>query len=42
MLSTAEDGAGAYCHPGVMRLALVRVHDRLDDTLTHGAVVAEG
>ncbi|MEU8777307.1 alpha/beta fold hydrolase [Streptomyces sp. NPDC048606] len=34
MLFTAEEGAGAHCHPGAMRLSIARVYDWLDDTLT--------
>ncbi|WP_432000392.1 alpha/beta hydrolase family protein [Streptomyces sioyaensis] len=30
---TTEEGAGAHCHPGAMRLALARICDWLDDTL---------
>lgn len=33
MLFTAEEGAGAHCHPGAMRLALARIYDWLDTTL---------
>ncbi len=33
MVFTAEEGAGAHCHPGAMRLALARILDWLDDTL---------
>ncbi|MFB7669181.1 alpha/beta hydrolase family protein [Kitasatospora sp. NPDC056138] len=33
MVFTAEEGAGAHCHPGAMRHSLARVLDRLDDTL---------
>ncbi|WP_030761076.1 MULTISPECIES: alpha/beta fold hydrolase [unclassified Streptomyces] len=35
MLFTAEEGAGAHCHPGAMRLANARIYDWLDDTLTN-------
>ncbi|MGV9270217.1 alpha/beta hydrolase family protein [Kitasatospora sp. NPDC003701] len=33
MVFTAEEGAGAHCHPGAMRLTQARVYDWLDDTL---------
>ncbi|WP_406210449.1 alpha/beta fold hydrolase [Kitasatospora sp. NBC_01560] len=33
MLFTAEEGAGAHCHPGAMRLTQARIYDWLDDTL---------
>ncbi|MFD7341875.1 alpha/beta fold hydrolase [Streptomyces violascens] len=33
MLFTTEEGAGAHCHPGAMRLATARIFDWLDDTL---------
>ncbi|MFD7162926.1 alpha/beta hydrolase family protein [Streptomyces violascens] len=33
MLFTTEEGAGAHCHPGAMRLATARIYDWLDDTL---------
>ncbi|MFB6823811.1 alpha/beta fold hydrolase [Streptomyces virginiae] len=35
MLFTAEEGAGAHCHPGAMRLANARIYDWLDDTLAN-------
>lgn len=31
MVFTAEEGAGAHCHPGAMRLSLARIYDWLDD-----------
>ncbi|WP_405586183.1 alpha/beta hydrolase family protein [Streptomyces sp. NBC_01092] len=34
MVFTAEEGAGAHCHPGAMRLSLARIYDWLDATLT--------
>ncbi|MFE2526642.1 alpha/beta fold hydrolase [Streptomyces sp. NPDC059382] len=33
MLFTTEEGAGAHCHPGAMRLALARILNWLDTTL---------
>ncbi len=33
MRFTAEEGAGAHCHPGAMRLVLARIYDWLDTTL---------
>ncbi|MGW4770659.1 alpha/beta hydrolase family protein [Nocardia sp. NPDC004278] len=33
MVFTAEEGAGAHCHPGAMRLSQARIYDWLDDTL---------
>ncbi|WP_043468508.1 S9 family peptidase [Kitasatospora sp. MBT66] len=33
MLFTAEEGAGAHCHPGAMRLTQARIYDWLDETL---------
>ncbi|MFE5213679.1 MULTISPECIES: alpha/beta hydrolase family protein [unclassified Streptomyces] len=33
MTFTAEEGAGAHCHPGAMRLSIARIYDWLDDTL---------
>lgn len=33
MTFTAEEGAGAHCHPGALRLALARVYGWLDATL---------
>ncbi|MFJ3798227.1 alpha/beta fold hydrolase [Streptomyces sp. NPDC090088] len=33
MVFTIEEGAGAHCHPGAMRLAQARIYDWLDDTL---------
>ncbi|GGV50207.1 dipeptidyl aminopeptidase [Kitasatospora herbaricolor] len=33
MMFTAEEGAGAHCHPGAMRLTQARIYDWLDDTL---------
>ncbi|MFD9822843.1 alpha/beta hydrolase family protein [Streptomyces violascens] len=33
MLFTTEEGAGAHCHPGAMRLATARIYDWLDDIL---------
>ncbi|MEU8587028.1 alpha/beta hydrolase [Streptomyces sp. NPDC048664] len=33
MVFTTEEGAGAHCHPGAMRLAQARIYDWLDDTL---------
>ncbi|MFE2877608.1 alpha/beta hydrolase family protein [Streptomyces roseus] len=33
MRFTSEEGAGAHCHPGAMRLAIARICDWLDDTL---------
>ena len=33
MVFTAEEGAGAHCHPGAMRLTQARIYDWLDDTL---------
>ncbi|MER7755120.1 alpha/beta fold hydrolase [Kitasatospora sp. NPDC097643] len=33
MVLTAEEGAGAHCHPGAMRLSQARIYDWLDDTL---------
>ncbi|WP_199920744.1 alpha/beta hydrolase family protein [Streptomyces sp. NRRL S-237] len=35
MFFTAEEGAGAHCHTGAMRLANARIYDWLDDTLTN-------
>ncbi|MGW7380518.1 alpha/beta hydrolase family protein [Streptomyces sp. NPDC054794] len=35
MVFTAEEGAGAHCHPGAMRLSQARIYDWLDDTLTN-------
>ncbi|MGW6819843.1 alpha/beta hydrolase family protein [Streptomyces sp. NPDC055005] len=37
MLFTTEEGAGAHCHPGAMRLSIGRIYDWLDDTLAAGA-----
>ena len=37
MAFTAEEGAGAHCHPGAMRLSIARIYDWLDDTLTAAA-----
>ncbi|WP_328312184.1 alpha/beta fold hydrolase [Streptomyces sp. NBC_00442] len=37
MVFTAEEGAGAHCHPGAMRLVLARVHDWLDGVLARPA-----
>ncbi|MGW6984855.1 alpha/beta hydrolase family protein [Streptomyces sp. NPDC054932] len=37
MTFTAEEGAGAHCHPGAMRLALARIYDWLDATLATAA-----
>ncbi|GAA1249107.1 alpha/beta fold hydrolase [Kitasatospora nipponensis] len=37
MLFTAEEGAGAHCHPGAMRLTQARIYDWLDDTLKASA-----
>jgi pimeloyl-ACP methyl ester carboxylesterase len=34
MLFTAEEGAGAHCHTGAMRLSIARIFDWLDDTLS--------
>ncbi|MFG3284491.1 alpha/beta hydrolase family protein [Streptomyces sp. NPDC048111] len=34
MRFTTEEGAGAHCHPGAMRLAGARILDWLDDTLS--------
>ncbi|MFJ8435890.1 alpha/beta fold hydrolase [Kitasatospora sp. NPDC094019] len=36
MLFTAEEGAGAHCHPGAMRLTQARIYDWLDETLAAG------
>ncbi|MFD7080679.1 alpha/beta hydrolase family protein [Streptomyces sp. NPDC059918] len=33
MMFTTEEGAGAHCHPGAMRLSIARIYDWLDDTL---------
>ncbi|MFJ8039613.1 alpha/beta fold hydrolase [Kitasatospora sp. NPDC096147] len=33
MRFTTEEGAGAHCHPGAMRLTQARIYDWLDDTL---------
>ncbi|MEU9102606.1 alpha/beta fold hydrolase [Streptomyces sp. NPDC048361] len=33
MVFTAEEGAGAHCHPGAMRLSQARIYDWLDTTL---------
>ncbi|MFJ9342224.1 alpha/beta hydrolase family protein [Streptomyces sp. NPDC101733] len=33
MVFTAEEGAGAHCHPGAMRLTQARIYDWLDTTL---------
>ncbi|MEV7597101.1 alpha/beta fold hydrolase [Kitasatospora sp. NPDC089797] len=33
MLFTAEEGAGAHCHTGAVRLSVARILDWLDDTL---------
>ncbi|MFD8693619.1 alpha/beta hydrolase family protein [Kitasatospora purpeofusca] len=33
MMFTAEEGAGAHCHPGAMRLTQARIYDWLDETL---------
>ncbi|MEV0192293.1 alpha/beta fold hydrolase [Kitasatospora purpeofusca] len=33
MVFTAEEGAGAHCHPGAMRLTQARIYDWLDETL---------
>ncbi|MFE7094393.1 alpha/beta hydrolase family protein [Streptomyces erythrochromogenes] len=33
MAFTTEEGAGAHCHPGAMRLSIARIYDWLDDTL---------
>ncbi|MFI9103284.1 alpha/beta hydrolase family protein [Streptomyces fildesensis] len=32
MVFTAEEGSGAHCHPGAMRLTQARIYDWLDDT----------
>ncbi|MFF4098731.1 alpha/beta hydrolase family protein [Streptomyces sp. NPDC001903] len=37
MLFTTEEGAGAHCHPGAMRLSIARIYDWLDDTLAAAA-----
>ncbi|MEV6582716.1 alpha/beta fold hydrolase [Streptomyces sp. NPDC051582] len=37
MLFTSEEGAGAHCHPGAMRLSIARIYDWLDDTLAAAA-----
>ncbi|MFD4908978.1 alpha/beta fold hydrolase [Kitasatospora purpeofusca] len=37
MVFTAEEGAGAHCHPGAMRLTQARIYDWLDETLAAGA-----
>ncbi|MFF2045933.1 alpha/beta hydrolase family protein [Kitasatospora sp. NPDC058170] len=37
MVFTAEEGAGAHCHPGAMRLTQARIYDWLDDTLKAAA-----
>ncbi|MFK0220902.1 alpha/beta hydrolase family protein [Streptomyces vinaceus] len=37
MVFTTEEGAGAHCHPGAMRLATARIYDWLDDTLAASA-----
>ncbi|MEV7595064.1 alpha/beta fold hydrolase [Streptomyces sp. NPDC089922] len=34
---TTEEGAGAHCHPGAMRLSIARIYDWLDDTLAAAA-----
>ncbi|MER7932008.1 MULTISPECIES: alpha/beta fold hydrolase [unclassified Streptomyces] len=36
MVFSSEEGAGAHCHPGAMRLAQARIYDWLDDTLGTG------
>ncbi|MEV7730387.1 alpha/beta fold hydrolase [Streptomyces sp. NPDC087917] len=33
MVFTTEEGAGAHCHPGAMRLSIARIYDWLDTTL---------
>ncbi|WP_042389770.1 alpha/beta hydrolase family protein [Streptacidiphilus melanogenes] len=33
MVFTSEEGAGAHCHPGAMRLSQARIYDWLDETL---------
>ncbi|KOV63551.1 hypothetical protein [Streptomyces sp. MMG1121] len=33
MVGTAEEGAGAHCHPGTMRLSQARVYNWPDDTV---------
>ncbi|MFF7756072.1 alpha/beta fold hydrolase [Streptomyces sp. NPDC007971] len=40
MVFTTEEGAGAHCHPGAMRLATARIYDWLDDTLDVTATTA--
>jgi alpha-beta hydrolase superfamily lysophospholipase len=37
MVFTAEEGAGAHCHPGAMRLSIARIYDWLDDTFADAA-----
>ncbi|MEK2495618.1 dipeptidyl aminopeptidase, partial [Kitasatospora purpeofusca] len=37
MVFTEEEGAGAHCHPGAMRLTRARICDWLDGTLAAGA-----
>ncbi|MEU6298569.1 alpha/beta hydrolase family protein [Streptomyces erythrochromogenes] len=37
MAFTTEEGAGAHCHPGAMRLSIARIYDWLDDTLAAAA-----
>ncbi|MFJ3913686.1 alpha/beta hydrolase family protein [Streptomyces vinaceus] len=37
MVFTTEEGAGAHCHPGAMRLSTARIYDWLDDTLAAAA-----
>ncbi|MFI8451796.1 alpha/beta hydrolase family protein [Streptomyces erythrochromogenes] len=37
MAFTTEEGAGAHCHPGAMRLSIARIYDWLDDTLGSAA-----
>ncbi|MFJ3231526.1 alpha/beta fold hydrolase [Streptomyces sp. NPDC086787] len=40
MVFTTEEGAGAHCHPGAIRLATARIYDWLDDTLNVTATTA--
>ncbi|MFI5666277.1 alpha/beta hydrolase family protein [Streptomyces sp. NPDC051704] len=37
MLFSTDEGAGAHCHPGAMRLSIARIYDWLDDTLAAAA-----
>ncbi|MFI9163193.1 hypothetical protein [Kitasatospora aureofaciens] len=35
MVFTTEEGAGAHCHPGAMRLSIARIYNWLDDILAN-------